>query len=32
VLDVALRADGTLQVQLQQYNASVYTEEDPGAL
>jgi hypothetical protein len=32
VLDVALRADGTLQVQLQQYNSSVYTEEDPGAL
>lgn len=32
VLDVKLRADGTLQVQLQEYNASVYTEEDPGAL
>jgi len=32
VLDVALRADGTLQVQLQQYNASVYTEEDPATL
>lgn len=32
VLDVMLRADGTLQVQLQQYNASVYTEEDPATL
>ena len=32
VLDVALRADGTLQVQLQQYDASVYTEEDPASL
>jgi len=32
VLDVALRADGTLQVQLQQYDASVYTEEDPATL
>jgi hypothetical protein len=32
VLDVQLRADGTLIVQLQQYNASVYTEEDPATL
>jgi hypothetical protein len=32
VLDVQLRADGTLVVQLQQYNASVYTEEDPATL
>lgn len=32
VLDVQLRADGTLVVQLQEYNASVYTEENPSTL
>ena len=32
VMDVKLRADGTLQVQLQEYNASVYDEEDPATL
>jgi len=32
VLDVKLRADGSLIVQMQQYNAGVYTEEDPATL
>ena len=32
VLNVALRADGTLQVQLQEYNATVYDEVDPATL
>lgn len=32
VLNVALRADGTLQIQLQEYNATVYDEVDPATL
>ena len=32
VIDVKLRADGTLQTTLQEYNASVYTEVDPSTL
>tara|TARA_R110000764_G_scaffold2047_4_gene8977 strand:+ start:2070 stop:3482 length:1413 start_codon:yes stop_codon:yes gene_type:complete len=32
VLDVLLRADGTLVVKLQEYNGSVYTELDPATL
>lgn len=32
VLGVQLRADGTLTVQLQEYNGSVYTEVDPATL
>ena len=32
VLDVLLRADGTLVVKLQEYNSSVYDEVDPATL